>query len=187
MANNQDWRETFPDVTQDSLNGQFGVELSLSNIHWNVEPDPSPRNVYEYLRRTLLDLGSLVVELQLECTKDTCPTLNVPGGSFLCAVHSAPSNCCAIDYIIHTMDGGTSMLTSIKHFPDRQVSSDSLKLLQNLSRRLYRIFAHVWFSHRELFLQHEQQTNIYKQFMALVDVAGLLPKASRVIPDAAMA
>jgi len=176
----KDWLDSFPSETADGL---FSAELVLANRYWNVETeDREPQRVYEHLRRSLVDLGLLIVELQLECNKESCPTLNVPGGNFLCAVHATPTNCCAIDYSVHTIDGGAAMMTSSKHFPSRQVSSESFKLLQNLARRLYRVYAHVWFSHRELFLQHEQQTHIYKHFLAICDVSDLLPKSSRVIP-----
>lgn len=64
------------------------------------------------------------------------------------------SECCAIDYIIHTLDGTAALLNSDKYFPSRvSISEPSLKYFQSIARRLYRVFSHAYFHHRELFDQ----------------------------------
>lgn len=77
--------------------------------------------------------------------------------------------CPAIDYIIHTLDGATILLNNSKYFPSRlvfyfhflffswhfnfriSVPEPSLKHFQSIARRLYRIFAHAYFHHREVY------------------------------------
>jgi hypothetical protein len=73
---------------------------------------------------------------------------------YLCAAHKTPKECCAIDYIIHTLDGTAALLNSDKYFPSRvSISESSLKYFQSIARRLYRVFSHAYFHHRDLFDQ----------------------------------
>ena len=92
--------------------------------------------------------------------------------------------CCAIDYIVHTLDTSVNQLLSFKHFPSRciilyfwrafvalfslhltitkqyqinraSVPDNTLKLLKNIIRRLTRIFANTWHHHNQLFVEME--------------------------------
>lgn len=90
--------------------------------------------------------------------------------------------CCAIDYMVHTLDGTSYTLGSEKSFPSRyfaqillvhrsstnnegvlwaiamsrtEVPSESFSFFQSMMRRLYRIFSHAYFHHKEVFLEFE--------------------------------
>ncbi|OZJ03669.1 hypothetical protein BZG36_03547 [Bifiguratus adelaidae] len=90
----------------------------------------------------------------------------------------------AIDYIVHTLDGATALLNSNRYFPGRlSIPEPSVKHLTSTVRRLYRIFAHAYFSHRELFEQYEMQTLLYARFVGLTQqVHKKVPKRLRVEP-----
>ncbi|CAI2167423.1 18015_t:CDS:2 [Funneliformis geosporum] len=117
---------------------------------------------YEHLRQLCLELNYLVVQLEVECTRQSCPEMKADEWQYLCAAHQAPTNCCAIDYIVHTLDGATTLLNSHKYFPSRiSIPETSLKHYQSIARRLYRIFAHAWFHHREIFEAFEAYHSLF--------------------------
>jgi hypothetical protein len=109
--------------------------------------------------------------------------------------------CCAIDYIIHTVDSATALLNSPRAFPSRLAAfrtlSDGTFLIQlyslsipassyrhfsSLARRLGRIFAHAYFHHREAFEQAEAESSLYARFLALTSKFDLVPAEFLVIP-----
>ncbi|CAG8453473.1 8771_t:CDS:2 [Diversispora eburnea] len=122
---------------------------------------------YEHLRQLCLELNYLVVQLETECNRETCPEMKADEWMYLCAAHQTSMNCCAIDYIVHTLDGATTLLNSHKYFPSRiSIPDTSLKHYQPIARRLYRIFAHAWFHHREIFESFEGAIDNYKHMIA---------------------
>ncbi|KAI0241109.1 hypothetical protein L0F63_006754 [Massospora cicadina] len=124
--------------------------------------------LYEHLRQLCLELTYLVVQLLSECTSESCPVMKASEWVYLCASHDAPQGCCAIDYIVHTLDWATSLLNNTKHFPSRiSVPNNSIKHFLSISRRLHRIFAHTWYHHRETFVAFESETHLYARFTGL--------------------
>ena len=82
----------------------------------------------------------------------------MPAGLYLCAAHSTQNEneCCAIDYIVHTLDATTALINSSRYFPSRMsIAPTSTKHFSSIARRLYRIFAHAYYHHREVFDQCE--------------------------------
>ena len=67
--------------------------------------------------------------------------------------HYRAQECCAIDYIVHTLDGTSALLNSNKWFPRTGVGvpETSTKYFQSISRRLYRILSHCYFHHTDIF------------------------------------
>lgn len=110
--------------------------------------------------------------------------MNADDWMYLCASHGEEKQCCAIDYIIHTLDGTTALLNSHRHFPSRTyVPTTSLRHFGSVSRRLTRIFVHAHEHHRDTFEACEAETSLYARFLALVEVYDLvavetLPKLS---------
>jgi len=111
---------------------------------------------------------------------------------YLCAVHDPPKSCCAIDYCCHTLDWAANTLTSPKHFPSRlALGTDSstqhsqMRQLTNIFRRVYRIFAHAWYSHRDVFWNVEGRTGLYVFYKTVCDVYGLVPEDNYTIPPEA--
>jgi hypothetical protein len=60
-----------------------------------------------------------------------------------------------------------------------------VKHLENIFRRLHRIFAHAWFQHREVFWRVEGQTGLYVLFKTVCDNYELLPAENYKLPPEA--
>ena len=112
---------------------------------------------------------------------------------YLCAVHDPPKSCCAIDYCCHTLDWAANILTSQKHFPSRLTlggdasggSQQGVRQLTNIFRRVYRIFAHAWFQHRQVFWQVEGHEGLYVFFKTVCDAYSLIPEDNYTVPPEA--
>lgn len=143
-----------------------------------------------------MKVNNLIVAFFAEsppCSSQTCPEMRASEWQYLCAVHDPPKACCAIDYCCHTLDWATNILTSPKHFPSRlTLGSESgggpqagLRHLTNIFRRLYRIFAHAWFQHREVFWQVEGHDGLYMFFKTVCDMYHLIPEDNYTVPPEA--
>jgi hypothetical protein len=105
-----------------------------------------------FLRRRLAqDLSHpLITMLQQECTRASCPEMKAGEWLYLCVAHGnegamevglsfgstaaqllifVQQQCCAIDYILHTLDSATALLNSPRAFPSRFVRSYTHNLL----------------------------------------------------------
>ncbi|KAI4609406.1 hypothetical protein J4E80_008656 [Alternaria sp. BMP 0032] len=161
----------------------------------------SPANVdrtlwlYELCRFLIQKVNSIITALFADdppCSSLTCPEMRASEWQYLCAVHDPPKSCCAIDYCCHTLDWAANTLTSPKHFPSRlALGTDSstqhsqMRQLTNIFRRVYRIFAHAWYSHREVFWKVEGRTGLYIFYKTVCDVYGLVPEDNYTIPPEA--
>ncbi|KAI9023746.1 mps one binder kinase activator-like 3-like protein [Phycomyces nitens] len=185
----------WPMESLDALESSFNVQEYLQQ---SIRADRSqvdrlvelPKGVddevwqYEHLRQVCLELGLLVVALGPECTAENCPEMKAEGWLYLCAAHPATQSCPAIDYIIHTLDGATTLLNNAKYFPSRiSVPEPSLKHFQSIARRLYRIFAHAYCHHREIYEFFENDTSLYARFRLLSRKYELVPLNLITIPD----
>ena len=151
--------------------------------------------LYELCRFLCLKINLIIVALFADeppCSSQTCPEMRASEWQYLCAVHDPPKPCCAIDYCCHTLDWAANILTSPKHFPSRlslnaEVSQghQPLRQLTNIFRRVYRIFAHAWFQHRELFWRVENKTGLYILFKTVCDMYGLIPEENYTVPPEA--
>ncbi|KAF9029166.1 Mob1/phocein [Hymenopellis radicata] len=144
--------------------------------------------IYEQLRRLAQDLTHpLITTLQQECTRLTCPEMKAGEWLYLCVAHGtdgAMEQCCAIDYILHTLDSATALLNSPRAFPSRlHIDKTSHRHFSSLARRLGRIFAHAYFHHREAFEQAEAESSLYARFLALTTKFELVPAEFQVIPS----
>lgn len=175
-------------------------------------PEEEPQSVdtdvwvYEQLRRIVLDFTTpWLTSLQKECDRKTrpktCDAMNADDWMYLCASHGEEKQCCAIDYIVHTLDGTTALLNSARHFPSRTyIPTTSLRHFGSVSRRLSRIFVHAYEHHSDVFeacevsnqfpgslsfpcpLSHtsyspirlQNETSLYARFLALVQTYDLI-------------
>ncbi|CBX90902.1 hypothetical protein LEMA_P059360.1 [Plenodomus lingam JN3] len=158
----------------------------------------APENVdktlwlYELCRFLTQKVNSIIVALFSDsppCSSSTCPEMRASEWQYLCAVHDPPKSCCAIDYCCHTLDWAANTLTSPKHFPsrlalgtDQSTQHSQMRQLTNIFRRVYRIFAHAWFQHRDMFWKVEGRTGIYVFFKTVCDVYGLITEENYTIP-----
>lgn len=144
--------------------------------------------IYEQLRRLAQDLSHpLITTLQQECTRQTCPEMKAGEWLYLCVAHGnegAMEQCCAIDYILHTLDSATALLNSPRAFPSRlSIPPASTRHFSSLARRLGRVFAHAYYHHREAFEQAEAESSLYARFLALTSRFKLVPNEFLVIPS----
>ncbi|PWN99124.1 Mob1/phocein, partial [Tilletiopsis washingtonensis] len=134
--------------------------------------------VYEQLRRLIRDFTSpWLVALQASCssTSEGCSGMAAHEWEYLCAAHGEERQCCAIDYVTHTLDATAALLSSARHFPSRSyVPTTSLRHFGSAARRVSRCFVHAWEKHRQVFLECEAETSLYARFLALVSTYDLL-------------
>lgn len=126
------------------------------------------------------------------CSGQTCPEMRASEWQYLCAAHEPPKSCCAIDYCCHTLDWSATQLTSSKLFPSRlalgtesATSTQQVRKMTEIFRRVYRIFAHAWFQHREVFWRVENKTGLYVFFKTVCDEYRLIPEDNYTIPPEA--
>lgn len=127
------------------------------------------------------------------CSAATCPEMRASEWQYLCAVHDPPKSCCAIDYCCHTLDWAGDNLTSQKHFPSRLSlggegvgsKQQAERQITNIFRRVYRIFAHAWFQHRQIFWTVEGKFGHYVLFKTVCDIYALIPTENYTIPPEA--
>ncbi|CAJ0759228.1 301_t:CDS:2 [Entrophospora sp. SA101] len=123
----------FPHLPLDQIDTAFALQEYLQSLLRNHKDDldllvklPAGQSEeawqYEHLRQLCLELNYLVVQLEPECNKQTCPEMKADEWMYRCAAHLTPMN--------------------------------------SIARRLYRIFAHAWFHHREIFKEFE----VFKTF-----------------------
>ena len=154
--------------------------------------------LYELCRFLVQKVNIIVTALFTDeppCSAQTCPEMRASEWQYLCAVHDPPKSCCAIDYCCHTLDWAANTLTSSKHFPSRLTLGTSstasvqqqnqIRQLTNIFRRVYRIFAHAWFQHREIFWSVESKTGMYILFKTVCDMYNLIPEDNYTIPPEA--
>jgi len=168
--------------------------LQLSTAPQINENESVDRNLWLYELCRFLTMKANVVSIFLmndnpPCSAQTCPEMRASEWQYLCAVHEPPKSCCAIDYCNHTLDWAANVLTSPKHFPSRLALGgeagnviQSMRQLTNIFRRNYRIFAHAWFQHRDVFWSVEATYGLYIFFKTVCDEYHLIPEDSYTIP-----
>ena len=57
-----------------------------------------------------------------------------------------------------------------------------MKEIKNIFRRVYRIFAHAWFQHRDMFWRVESRTGLYVFFKMVCDEYGIIESENYTIP-----
>jgi len=139
---------------------------------------------YEHLRQFCMELNGLAVMLQGECQPETCTQMTATEQwIFLCAAHKTPKECPAIDYTRHTLDGAACLLNSNKYFPSRvSIKESSVAKLGSVCRRVYRIFSHAYFHHRQIFDDFEARTHLCRRFTTFVTKYNLMSKDNLIVP-----
>eukprot|EP00927_Polykrikos_kofoidii_P075153 TRINITY_DN71224_c0_g1_i1.p1 TRINITY_DN71224_c0_g1~~TRINITY_DN71224_c0_g1_i1.p1 ORF type:complete len:252 (+),score=35.08 TRINITY_DN71224_c0_g1_i1:51-806(+) len=165
-------------IRQDATDAERIAELP------NGDVDPLVWQ-YEHFRQFVIELNLVLVVLVDECTPETCPKMTASSEwQYLCAAHRKPQDCAAIDYMTHTIDGSTALLTNVKHFGCRsEVPTSNLKFFQSMARRLYRIFAHVYFHHRAVFDRIESELHLCARFSHFVMRFKLMSPSMLLVPQ----
>ena len=63
-----------------------------------------------------------------------------------------------------------------------KVLQQQMKEIKNIFRRVYRIYAHAWFQHREMFWRVESKTGLYVFFKMVCDEYGIIESENYTIP-----
>ncbi|CAK4024220.1 Hypothetical predicted protein [Lecanosticta acicola] len=168
-----------------------------------ITPPNTSREIwlYELGRFLIQKTNAIIVALFADhppCSQQTCPEMRASEWQYLCAVHDPPKSCSAIDYCCHTLDWAASSLTSSKMFPSRlglgsgnagggsdKFLQQQMKEITNIFRRVYRIYAHAWFQHREVFYAVESKTGLYTFFKTVCDEYNLIQPENYTIPPEA--
>lgn len=139
---------------------------------------------YEQLRQFCLDLNTITVRLQQECVPSVCNQMTATEQwIFLCAAHKNPKECSAIDYTRHTLDGAACLLNSNRYFPSRvNIKETSVQKLGSVCRRIYRIFSHAYFHHRQIYDEFERETSLCKRFTKFVLKYDLMTSDILIVP-----
>ena len=138
---------------------------------------------YEHLRVFIMELNQLVALLGDQCTSKSCPEMESDGQRFLCAAHVPPLECCAIDYMCHTLDRATAFVCNVTLFPGRMdVPKKSADQFASQIRRLYRIMLHCHSAHRELFDEVEESKCLCLRFTVFAKKYGFLDDETLTIP-----
>ncbi|KAK5693344.1 hypothetical protein LTR17_025095 [Elasticomyces elasticus] len=164
-------------------------------------PDGTSKEIwlYELARFLIQKTNAVIIALFADsppCSPATCVEMRASEWQYLCAVHDPPKSCAAIDYCCHTLDWAATTLTSSKMFPSRlglgggvggaggqdKVLQHQLREITNIFRRVYRIYAHAWFQHREMFWRVEGKLGIYGLFKRVCDEYGLIQGENYTIP-----
>lgn len=133
---------------------------------------------YENMRLNLQEMSHLLAYLGEACTSSTCDVmLATSEWKFLCTVHSAdPQDCCAMSYSSHLLDSGEPSFAKacsaefLSTPVTKQASQEAAKVYSYLERRSYRILAHAYFHHRELFAGFEKSRYLYRRFLKYLSV-----------------
>ncbi|KHN78642.1 MOB-like protein phocein [Toxocara canis] len=185
------WPEMSFDEMDSTLNVQQYIQQCINADPSDVDkilktPPGQEEGVwkYEHVRQFCMQLNGLAILLQEECKPDICVQMTATEQwIFLCAAHKNPKECSAIDYTRHTLDGAAALLNSNKYFPSRiSIKESSIAKIGSVCRRVYRIFSHAYFHHRELFDKFEAETHLCRRFTIFVKKYNLMGSEHLIVP-----
>lgn len=84
---------------------------------------------------------------------------------YLCAAHKKAQECSAIDYMIHNLDQSTSVLQNVKKYSSRvSIPQSEVKHFTPIVRRLYRLFLHTYYNHKDIYTEFESDMFLCARF-----------------------
>jgi len=185
------WPDQNIEEMESTLAVQQLIQQSIKSDALAVErilqaPDQQDEGVwkYEHLRQFCMELNVITVQLQQDCSPLTCSQMTATEQwIFLCAAHKNPKECSAVDYTRHTLDGASCLLNSNRYFASRvNIKDSSIQKLGSVCRRIYRIFSHAYFHHREIFDAFEAQTKLCERFTRFVIKYDLMTNDTLIVP-----
>jgi len=140
-------------------------------------------SVEDLMKKIILQIDKVVICQLMRtqiCNANTCPRMIASEEwHFLCAPHAdKPRDCCAIDYMQHTVDSCVSTLLLSAGKPAASI----MKQLNSISRRLFRIFGHVFHHHVEFFNKPDVSAECAKFYMFLKNF-GLWKADMAIVPE----
>lgn len=131
------------------------------------------------IKHILITLNLEVIsKLRDVCTPSSCPKMIASDEwHFLCAPHAEkPRDCCAIDYMQHTVDSCSSTILLIEDKPPAVAA----KQFHSIVRRLFRIYGHLYFHHQSFFQTVEVEC---AKFFVFLKQFGLWKGDMGIIPE----
>jgi len=106
---------------------------------------------------------------------------------YMCAAHKQTKECSAIDYMIHSIDHSTAILQNTANFNSRvTIPASSTKHLLSIVRRLYRLFAHAYYHHKDIFTEFESEMHLCARFTHFARRFKMMSSDLFIIPDEAI-
>lgn len=143
-------------------------------------PDPVQHQL-DVIRAILVNMDRKIISrLSSVCTPVTCPKMIASDEwHFLCAPHNdKPRDCCAIDYMKHTVDSCTSTLLVAV-----QSAASLPKQFNSIMRRIFRIFGHLFFHHSAFFQQDQIILTECLRIYLFLKECGLWKPDMAIIPE----
>lgn len=147
-----------------------------------------------HLKRIVRDLNMLSIALHydgcddpkqqphckvMHLSDENSPPLMCPHSEGREGPPQKPKYCTALEYIFHALDQGAYMLNYGRIDVEKPLSTVNPMInhrqLCTTYRRIFQIFKHAWYFHRDVFLQHEDTTKMYQRFIALGMYTKMLP------------
>eukprot|EP00484_Ammonia_sp_Unknown_P031003 CAMPEP_0197028788 /NCGR_PEP_ID=MMETSP1384-20130603/8396_1 /TAXON_ID=29189 /ORGANISM="Ammonia sp." /LENGTH=324 /DNA_ID=CAMNT_0042457845 /DNA_START=423 /DNA_END=1397 /DNA_ORIENTATION=- len=137
----------------------------------------------EMMKYFLIEVGFFVVFLSVQCNNTNCNKMQATSKfRYRCSAHRKPKDCNAIQYCVHTLDLFTERLNhkdynicspTFSKIPEKKAKKD----IGDLCRRVYRIFAHAFFHHQQLFDKYESKHLLCTRFISFFKKYQLVPAA----------
>lgn len=85
--------------------------------------------------------------------------------------------------MIHNIDQFTVTLNNSKYFNSRvAIQSSSLKHLEKIVCRLYRVFSHTYYHHLDIFNEFEKEMHLCERFTEFIKMFEMLATKFIIIP-----
>ena len=86
--------------------------------------------------------------------------------------------------MIHSIDNATAIIHNTKNFNSRvSIPQSSTKHLLSIVRRLYRIFSHTYFHHKDIFNEFENEMHLCGRFTEFAKRFKMMNNELFIIPD----
>lgn len=135
---------------------------------------------YEHFRQIVLELGSYVVALQPVCTPDSCQIMSAGDQEYVLATGES---CSAPCYMARQLEHAEAALNNERNFPSRvNYDERALKSLSSVMRRVYRIFAHAYYAHRDVFEKIEAERHLCQRYHAYARTFKVMDERLLIVP-----
>lgn len=164
------------------------LTLGSGNVRQAVKLPPG-ENINEWFSVSIVDFYnqiSMIYEtLDEKCTSETCPEMKAGNYTYYwqdLQKSTKPVMLSAPDYIINVMQMTDEIINDEKIFPsDPSVPfpSDFNKICQNIMKRLFRIYAHIYYHHIEDIKMIGTESNLnasFRHFIFFAQEFKLIPK-----------
>ncbi len=89
--------------------------------------------------------------------------------------------------MIHTLDHSTAIIHNTKNFDSRvSIPQSSAKHLFQIARRLYRLFSHTYYHHKDIFLEFENEMHLCARFTQFAKRFNMMSNDLFIVPEEAL-